>query len=45
MDDKWREKNICHTCRDRDICNEGKKRNYTYGSIVVNCTMLSKQKL
>ena len=37
-DDKWREKNICHVCDDRDNCDDGKKRNHTYGSIVVNCT-------
>ena len=37
-DEKWREKNICHTCLEQDDCDEGKKRNHSYGSIVIKCT-------
>ena len=38
-DEEWRKKQICHTCRERDICPEGKKRYYKWGLIVVKCSI------
>ena len=39
-EEEWRKKNLCITCKEKDICNDGKKRNY--GSIIIDCTNYNK---
>ena len=41
IEKKWRETSLCYTCKERDSCKHGKRREYGY--IIIDCTTYSKE--